>query len=422
MIICSSWPPDLSKWDQEKEPFYLEVFGEAEPVLDMSFAEVVPAGSTTIESTPATPVYEYWWTIGHGGHGPEHRHLFEGRKNELLWSRLAKIAASIYLYFPISGGGRAHELIGTVKYLSPVPDQQDWSEKAAADWQRAEPALASAGQIALGLATIPGIGVAATGAAPILSALSKVKVGNVPQGVKGFDGYVEKVTFGPSQSRGVMQGVVWALPKTMFERLGGRLTGSLALSLSSLSRKAQTIRIGPPNQCQCLLMPSSMCLPPTRSGTRRSEPRSRANGRTCSAISSRNPWFPFEGFWASLDDVFCWLVGTLHTPALPRAQYGKLDATWEAPKAITSWRKRVPLELLRYAGANWLKVDVDYRAEQGRQGARRVEPYSLRRAQDGNLVLFVVNDYVELRSYRVDRIAAIRPTAVQFTPKFRVEL
>ena len=133
------------------------------------------------------------------------------------------------------------------------------------------------------------------------------------------------------------------------------------------------------------------------------------------------PLVPFEGFWASLDDVFSWLAGTLRTPTLPRAEFGKLDAAWEAPKAITSWRRRVPLELLRYAGANRVMVDVDYRAERGRQGPRRVEPYSLRRTQDGNLVLFVVNDYGELRSYRVDRIAAIRPTAVPFTPKFRVE-
>jgi predicted nucleotidyltransferase component of viral defense system len=133
------------------------------------------------------------------------------------------------------------------------------------------------------------------------------------------------------------------------------------------------------------------------------------------------PLVPFENFWASLVDVFSWLSGTLQTPTLPRAQYGKLDAAWEAPKAITSWRRRVPLELLRYAGANRVMVEVDYRAERGQQGPRRVEPYSLRRTQDGNLVLFVVNDYGELRSYRVDRIAAIRPTAVPFTPKFRVE-
>jgi hypothetical protein len=41
--------------------------------------------------------------------------------------------------------------------------------------------------------------------------------------------------------------------------------------------------------------------------------------------------------------------------------------------------------------------------------------------QDGNLVLFVVNDDGQLRSYRVDRIAGIRSTTVSFTPKFRVE-
>jgi len=50
-----------------------------------------------------------------------------------------------------------------------------------------------------------------------------------------------------------------------------------------------------------------------------------------------------------------------------------------------------------------------------------VEPYSLRRTQDENLILFVVNDRGQLRSYRVDRIAAIRPTNEPFRPKFIVE-
>ena len=52
----------------------------------------------------------------------------------------------------------------------------------------------------------------------------------MPQAVKGFDWYVEKVTVPPSAHHGVMQGVVWAIPKDMFALLGGRLTGSLALS------------------------------------------------------------------------------------------------------------------------------------------------------------------------------------------------
>lgn len=133
------------------------------------------------------------------------------------------------------------------------------------------------------------------------------------------------------------------------------------------------------------------------------------------------PLAPFDGFWNSLDDVFSWLAGTLQVRTLPRAQLGKLDTRWEAPTAISSWRSRVPLELLRYAGVNRLKVDIDYRAEQGRQGPRRVEPYSLRRTQDGNLVLFVVNDHGQLRSYRVDRIASIRPTIVPFRPRYQIE-
>jgi hypothetical protein len=59
--------------------------------------------------------------------------------------------------------------------------------------------------------------------------------------------------------------------------------------------------------------------------------------------------------------------------------------------------------------------------ERGRGGPRIVEPYALRRTREGNVVLFVVNDRGQLRSYRVDRIAGIRPTTETFTPCFRVE-
>lgn len=133
------------------------------------------------------------------------------------------------------------------------------------------------------------------------------------------------------------------------------------------------------------------------------------------------PLPPFADFWAALDDVFAWLAGTSTITSLPRASAAHLDPERAAPKAITSWRHKIPLELLRYAGANRLKVEVDYRPEKGRGGPRLVEPYSLRRTLDGNLLLFVVNDYGQLRSYRVDRVAGIRPTAETFAPRFHVE-
>jgi hypothetical protein len=230
VITVASFPSDLGAWDQDENPYYLEVFGEAEPSLDMTHAEIIKAGGSEAATTSATPVYEYWWTIGHGGSKPEHRHLFESRKKLDLWHRLEDIAARVYLYFPITGGWRTQELAASAKYLSPVENQSDWTEKAAADWQRLAPILAGAGQAASALTAVPGAGIVAAGAAPALTAISKLQIGNVPQGVKGFNWFVEKVTIPASDSHGVMQGVVWAIPKDMFELLGGRLTGSLALS------------------------------------------------------------------------------------------------------------------------------------------------------------------------------------------------
>ena len=230
MITVASFPADLGQWHQDEHPYYLEVFGEAQPLLDMTHAEVVPIGGSVAANANPTPIYEYWWTIGHGGSKPQHRHLFGDRQKVDLWHRLEDIAARVYLYFPISGGWRAQELAASAKYLSPVANQSHWTDKAAADWQRMQPILEGAGQAASALGMVPGIGTVATGAVPILSAVSKLQVGSVPQGVKGFDWHVEKVTVPAASSHGVMQGVVWAIPREMFELLGGRLTGSLALS------------------------------------------------------------------------------------------------------------------------------------------------------------------------------------------------
>ena len=229
VITVASFPPDLGRWNQDEHPFYLEVFGEAEQRLDMVHAEVIPAGGSASATVSATPVYEYWWTIGHGGSRPEHRHLLEGRKNLDLWHRLEDIAARVYLYFPVSGGWRMAEIAASAKYLSPVAHQSDWTEKAAADWQRIQPILAGAGQAASALGVVPGVGTVAAAAAPVLSAVSGLQVGSVPQDVKGFGWYVEKVTVPSATYHSVMQGVVWAIPREMFELLGGRLTGSLAL-------------------------------------------------------------------------------------------------------------------------------------------------------------------------------------------------
>lgn len=130
---------------------------------------------------------------------------------------------------------------------------------------------------------------------------------------------------------------------------------------------------------------------------------------------------PFIDFWNVLPAIFEWLTSDRPLVPLQRIERNDLDPTWVAPRAITSWRRGFPLELIRYAGANRLKVELDYRAENGRWGPRVVEPYSLRYTKAGNLLLFVINDYGQLRGYRVDHIAGARPTTETFVPKMLVE-
>src|SRR5450759_1919231 len=81
------------------------------------------------------------------------------------------------------------------------------------------------------------------------------------------------------------------------------------------------------------------------------------------------PLPPFAEFLSALDPFFAWLSGKQPRVTLRRAETGgNLDADWTPPRAITSWRRGIPLETIRYAGANRMKVEIDYRAEQGRSG------------------------------------------------------
>lgn len=232
MIESVSYPADLATWDEATQPFYFELYGETEPVLNMRYAEVIPPGGSSASTVAPTPVYEYWWTIGHGGHGPSHHHLF--REHEPLWESLADPAGRVYLYFPIHGGWRVKEIVATVKYLNPVQDQKTWTIKIADELRTIEPAVASAASagsaIAPELAWVPVAGPLLAGASPYLSALAQMKAGSVPTDAKGFEWHVTKVAFGSPNRGGVMQGISWILPRAMFQSLGSRLTGSLAVS------------------------------------------------------------------------------------------------------------------------------------------------------------------------------------------------
>lgn len=153
---------------------------------------------------------------------------------EEFWHHLADEAAHVYVYFPLGGGWRIKELVATTKYFTPIREQKSLLDEAAKDWQHVQPAIADAAQI--GAVAGTALGPIGAGATSALSAISKVKVNSVPQ-AKGFEWSVSKMTF-VSKTHGVMQGIMWELPKTMFEELGGRLTGSVAVSFIPDHRQA----------------------------------------------------------------------------------------------------------------------------------------------------------------------------------------
>ena len=134
---------------------------------------------------------------------------------------------------------------------------------------------------------------------------------------------------------------------------------------------------------------------------------------------------PLESFWNVLPEFFAWLAGGMRR-AIPQSYplaageeiLRQPLGTLSGPGMLSS-----ALEIIRFAAANRLAVEIDYVKESGEQTAREIEAYSLRRTQAGNVVLHAFDTHRnDHRSYRTDRIRGARATGRTFIPKYAVEL
>jgi predicted nucleotidyltransferase component of viral defense system len=147
-----------------------------------------------------------------------------------------------------------------------------------------------------------------------------------------------------------------------------------------------------------------------------------------SMLTHQLPALPsFEQFWREIPALFNWLHGVAEKEKRPAFQLttGRVavDETWRPPVMGSAWHVQAPLEIIRFAAANRLCVNLEYRDERGCIGKRVIEPYSLRRTQEGNILLYAVKtERGEPRAYRVDRIVGIEVTNIPFTPRYQVEL
>jgi len=129
---------------------------------------------------------------------------------------------------------------------------------------------------------------------------------------------------------------------------------------------------------------------------------------------------PLSGFWDALPEIFSWI--TSRAPVQERAliQHGAGEIAIRSrvlPMGVPL-PSRSTLEIIRFAAANHLCVDLRYDGSE-----RRIEPYSLRQTAEGYFVLHAIrSDSGEHRSYRVDRMQGATVTSRVFSPRYAVEL
>ena len=129
---------------------------------------------------------------------------------------------------------------------------------------------------------------------------------------------------------------------------------------------------------------------------------------------------PFETYFNALPEFFDWLeTGTFPSlPAVDQMAVGEEVIRVPTMNLPINLGTHISLEAIRFAGVNYLCVDIQYG-----QSTDRIEPYSLRRTKDGNIVLHAVGvTDGESHSYRIDQIHGATITLQSFVPRYLVEL
>lgn len=133
---------------------------------------------------------------------------------------------------------------------------------------------------------------------------------------------------------------------------------------------------------------------------------------------------PVVTFWDALPEIFDWLAGAVPQPlaAMPMGADNALirQRVVDLP---TGGRGQSLIEMIRFAAANRLLVEIDYRDKQGNRSTRAIEAYSLRRSQAGDVLLMAVRaDNGQPRSYLVESILGVKATQTPFAPRYPIEL
>lgn len=141
-----------------------------------------------------------------------------------------------------------------------------------------------------------------------------------------------------------------------------------------------------------------------------------------------------ESFFSELPAFFDWLTSTEDIeeeapdsaavmPAILSRE--AIDTSWTMPARITGHDQPSGwLETIRFAGANRICINLDYRDKTGKRSSRFIEPYKVFRSmKDGVLCLFAIRrEDGQTRIYRFDGIQGMVPTNEGFAPRYPIEV
>lgn len=129
-----------------------------------------------------------------------------------------------------------------------------------------------------------------------------------------------------------------------------------------------------------------------------------------------------EDFVARLSTLITWLDRPEFVPiesTLQPAAAMSEDQEVLAPAGIRYWGGGLPLETIRFAGANRLLLGFQYNGKQ-----RLVEPYSVRRARTtGNILLYAWElSSQQIKAFKIPEMFNAKPTNTSFSPRYKIEL
>ena len=135
---------------------------------------------------------------------------------------------------------------------------------------------------------------------------------------------------------------------------------------------------------------------------------------------------PVNAFWDELPAIFDWLHGAA-VPApvasLPLSAGDTIirERIFQLPSSFAGGQAFI--ETIRFAAANRLRIDLQYRDLKGAISSRAVEPYSLRRSLTGDVRLMATQESDGApRSFLLTRIIGVNVTQRTFVPRYPIEL